>query len=71
MSLFAQRLLGAFRRTLPGCVAQTQAIAFNMFLALAPTVVLVLGIVAHPLQNPINRAVHATNNRWLIYETVY
>jgi membrane protein len=46
MSLFSQRLAGAFRRTLPGCVAQTQAIAFNMFLALAPTVVLVLGIVA-------------------------
>jgi membrane protein len=46
MSLFAQRLRGAFRRTLPDCVAQTQAIAFNMFLALAPTVVLVLGIVA-------------------------
>jgi membrane protein len=46
MSLFAQRLLGAYRRTLPGCIAQTQAIAFNMFLALAPTVVLVLGIVA-------------------------
>jgi len=46
MSLIAQRLLGAFKRTLPGCVAQTQAIAFNMFLALAPTVVLVLGIVA-------------------------
>ena len=46
MSVFSRRLSGAFRRTLPGCVAQTQAIAFNMFLALAPTVVLVLGIVA-------------------------
>jgi membrane protein len=46
MSLFARRLFGAFRRTLPSCIAQTQAIAFNMFLALAPTVVLVLGIVA-------------------------
>jgi membrane protein len=46
MSLFARRMLGAFKRTLPDCIAQTQAIAFNMFLALAPTVVLVLGIVA-------------------------
>src|SRR5580704_5086321 len=46
MSLFVRRLLGAFRRTLPNCIAQTQAIAFNMFLALAPTVVLALGIVA-------------------------
>jgi membrane protein len=46
MRLFARRLSGAFRRTLPTCIAQTQAIAFNMFLALAPTVVLVLGIVA-------------------------
>lgn len=46
MSLFVRRLFGAFRRTFPGCIAQTQAIAFNMFLALAPTVVLVLGIVA-------------------------
>jgi membrane protein len=46
MSLFTRRLAGAFRRTLPSCIAQTQAIAFNMFLALAPTVVLVLGIVA-------------------------
>ncbi len=46
MNLFARRLWGAFRRTLPNCIAQTQAIAFNMFLALAPTVVLVLGIVA-------------------------
>lgn len=52
MSLFARRMLGALRRTLPDCVGQTQAIAFNMFLALAPTVVLVLGMVAasHGLQ---------------------
>lgn len=41
-----RRLRGALKRTFPGCVAQTEAIAFNMFLALAPTIVLVLGIVA-------------------------
>jgi len=46
MSLFWRRLMAAMRRTIPGCVAQTQAIAFNMFLALAPTVILVLGMVA-------------------------
>lgn len=46
MGLFWRRLMGAVRRTIPSCVGQTQAIAFNMFLALAPTVVLVLGIVA-------------------------
>jgi membrane protein len=46
MNLIARRLFGACRRTLPRCIAQTQAIAFNMFLALAPTMVLVLGIVA-------------------------
>lgn len=38
--------MGAMKRTIPACITQTQAIAFNMFLALAPTVVLVLGIVA-------------------------
>ena len=46
MNLFWRRLMGAVKRTIPGCVAQTQAIAFNMFLALAPTIVFVLGIVA-------------------------
>ena len=46
MRLFWQHLTGAVRRTIPACVAQTQAIAFNMFLALAPTVIFVLGIVA-------------------------
>jgi membrane protein len=46
MRLFWRRLTGAIRRTIPSCVGQTQAIAFNMFLALAPTVVFVLGLVA-------------------------
>jgi membrane protein len=46
MRSFWRRLTGAIRRTIPSCVAQTQAIAFNMFLALAPTALLVLGIVA-------------------------
>jgi membrane protein len=46
MSLFRQRFLGALRRVIPGCVAQTQAIAFNMFLASFPMMLLVLGAVA-------------------------
>ncbi len=46
MIQFSQRLMGAIKRIIPGCVAQTQAIAFNMFLALAPAVLFVLGIVA-------------------------
>jgi membrane protein len=46
MNLFARRLFGAFRRTVPACIPQTQAIAFNMFLAFFPAVLIVLGIVA-------------------------
>lgn len=39
-------LWGAVRRVWPACVTQTQAAAFNMFLALFPMLLLVLGIVS-------------------------
>src|SRR5882724_7811254 len=39
-------LLAALRRIVPDCITQSQAIAFNMFLAFFPMMLLVLGIVA-------------------------
>ena len=39
-------LLAALGRVLPGCITQSQAIAFNMFLAFFPMMLLVLGVVA-------------------------
>jgi membrane protein len=36
----------AFRRVVPGCITHSQAIAFNMFLAFFPMMLLVLGVVA-------------------------
>jgi membrane protein len=36
----------ALRRVVPDCITQSQAIAFNMFLAFFPTMLLVLGVVA-------------------------
>lgn len=38
------------RRVFPDCVAQSQAVAFNMFLALFPMMLLVLGLVASSLR---------------------
>jgi membrane protein len=37
---------GAFRRVVPDCITQSQAIAFNMFFAFFPMMLLVLGVVA-------------------------
>jgi membrane protein len=39
-------LWGAIRRVWPACVTQTQAVAFDMFLALFPMLLLILGIVS-------------------------
>jgi membrane protein len=39
-------LFVALRRVVPDCITQSQAIAFNMFLAFFPMMLLVLGIVA-------------------------
>jgi membrane protein len=46
MNLFWRRLYGALRRIFPGCVGQSQAVAFNMFLAVLPMLLLVLGVAA-------------------------
>jgi membrane protein len=46
MSAFMRRLFNAVRRVFPHCVAQSQAIAFNMFLASFPMLLLMLGVVA-------------------------
>jgi membrane protein len=45
MEAFLNRLYRAVRRVIPGCVTQTQAVAFNMFLAFFPMLLLVLGIL--------------------------
>lgn len=39
-------LIPAIRRVVPDCITQSQAIAFNMFLAFFPMMLLVLGVVA-------------------------
>jgi membrane protein len=44
MARFWQRFSGAVRRTLPGCITQSQAVAFNMFLAVFPMLLLVVGV---------------------------
>src|ERR1700682_2735120 len=46
MSPFFHRLFRAVRRVVPNCVTQTQAVAFNIFLAFFPMLLLVLGTVA-------------------------
>jgi membrane protein len=46
ISKFLQRVYRATRRVYPDCVTQTQAVAFNMFLAFSPMILVVLGAVA-------------------------
>jgi membrane protein len=46
MSLFWRRFYAGLRRIAPGCITQSQAIAFNMFLTLFPMMLLLLGVVA-------------------------
>ena len=46
MSTFTYRFFRAVGRVFPDCVTQTQAIAFNMFLALFPMLLVVLGMIS-------------------------
>src|ERR1700680_432546 len=46
MSTFFHRFSRAVLRVFPPCLTQTQAIAFNMFLAFFPMLLVVLGIVS-------------------------
>jgi len=46
MSTFTYRFYRAVLRVIPGCITQSQAIAFNMFLAFFPMLLVVLGSVA-------------------------
>jgi membrane protein len=46
MSEFLQRFYRAVFRVFPNCITQTQAVAFNMFLAFSPMLLVVLGAVA-------------------------
>src|ERR1700681_4758690 len=46
MSTFPNRFVRAVLRVFPNCVTQSQAIAFNMFLAFFPMLLVVLGMVA-------------------------
>jgi membrane protein len=46
MPTLSHRFYRAVRRVFPNCVTQTQAIAFNMFLAFFPMLLVVLGMVA-------------------------
>lgn len=43
---FFQRFYRALRRVVPDCITLTQAVAFNMFLAFSPMILVVLGAVA-------------------------
>jgi membrane protein len=43
---FYRRFFRAFRRVFPSCVTLTQAVAFNMFLASSPMILVVFGVVA-------------------------
>jgi membrane protein len=46
MSRFLHRVYRAVRRVVPDCVTQTQAVAFNIFVASFPMLLLVLGTAA-------------------------
>jgi membrane protein len=46
MGNFWARLWRAFRRVWPSCLTQAQAVAFNMFLAFFPMLLLVMGLVS-------------------------
>jgi membrane protein len=46
MTRLRRSLFAALRRVVPDCITQSQAIAFNMFLAFFPMMLLVLGVVA-------------------------
>jgi membrane protein len=43
---FLQRFYRAVLRVIPSCITLSQAVAFNMFLAFSPTILVVLGAVA-------------------------
>ena len=43
---FWPQFYGALRRVFPNCVTLTQAVAFNMFLAFSPMILVILGAVA-------------------------
>ena len=45
-SAFLQRFYRAVLRVFPSCITLTQAVAFNMFLAFSPMILVVLGAVA-------------------------
>jgi uncharacterized BrkB/YihY/UPF0761 family membrane protein len=45
-STFFQRFYRAVLRVFPSCITLTQAVAFNMFLAFSPMILVVLGAVA-------------------------
>ncbi|MGH9680887.1 MAG: YihY/virulence factor BrkB family protein, partial [Candidatus Acidiferrales bacterium] len=44
--MFLRRFYRAVRRVLPNCITQSQAVAFNMFLAFSPMILVVLGALA-------------------------
>jgi membrane protein len=46
MNSFWKRLYGAARRVVPSCVAQAQGVAFNMFLAAMPMLLIVMGVAS-------------------------
>lgn len=46
MAAFRKRLYAATRRVVPNCVAQAQAVAFNMFLAAMPMLLIIMGVAS-------------------------
>ena len=46
ISVFLQRFQRALHRVVPSCITLSQAVAFNMFLAFSPMILVVLGAVA-------------------------
>jgi membrane protein len=46
MGTFLTRMKGAVARVIPGCLMQAQAVAFNMFLAFFPMLLLALGLLS-------------------------
>jgi len=47
MGSFWIRLYGAARRVVPNCVAQAQAVSFNMFLAAMPMLLIIMGVASY------------------------
>jgi len=84
MDDFWNRLYRAAKRVIPGCIGQAQAVAFNMFLASMPMLLIVMGVVSTSarledgfnemvirLQTVLPPGVHAIISRFIVHHSTH